>query len=314
MAQAARGSPLSALVPSVAAHLVPFLLLDESAELAISLCQRDLKELRLNVIESLKKEQKKYDNGGVLVIGRLEMAYGARGKKMHDRNIKRVRAIIASGIYNFDFTIKGWTALHHTCLSADLDMLALLVSCPDASKIINAGCPTMGRTPLHFALGCGASDLPWDHEIKMLKLLLSVPGIDVNKEGNNADTPLDWAITFLGTDHPTTEILRHCGALHGSRIASQLGPEPAFHRTAVPSGLTLEEHLDRYAATWFEKVGSQRPGGPRDAPWNRVDELARHGRFETGAEQARRLEDAGRANWVRVDGRWVPVDDEPPTP
>lgn len=314
MAQAARGSPLSALVPSVAAHLVPFLLLDESAELVISLCQRDLKELRLNVIESLKKEQKKYDNGGILVIGRLEMAYGARGKKKHDRNIKRVRAIVASGIYNFDFTIKGWTALHHTCLSADLDMLALLVSCPDASKIINVGCPTMGRTPLHFAVGCGASDLSWDHEIKMLKLLLSVPGIDVNKEGNNADTPLDWAITFLGTDHPTTEILRHCGALHGSRIASQLGPEPAFHRTAVPSGLTLEEHLDRYAATWFERVGSQRPGGPRDAPWNRVDELARHGRFETGAEQARRLEDAGRANWVRVDGRWVPVDEEPPTP
>ena len=249
-----RASPLSALVPSLAAHLVPCLLLDESTRFAVALGQRDLKELRESVIESKKKEREKYIKGCKdLII------------KAHEGDIGQVRAIVASGLYNFDLTMMGWTAVIAACQRDSIEMLTLLVACRGVSNSINSQCPQMGRTALHF-VAYGASeeeqiDPKCEIQMQMACLLLSIRGIDVNKESHHGDTPLDFAFVESGPAHPLCQLLRMHGAVHGKNILEQLA---AIGMEQLPLSHSDEE-LIAWQASLFEAMDRADTAGADEA-------------------------------------------------
>ena len=232
-------SPLSAFVPSLAAQVVPCLLLDESARLAVALGQRDLKELRQRVIVCKEKEREEYDEACLDLIAFCSC-----------RDIENVREIIKSRIYNLDRTdSNGQTAVMWACENVDKHMLHLLSTCPGVSKHINCGEPQTGRTALHY---CVAFDR--DHELDydqavMLKLLLSIDGIDVNKEDLDGLTPLDYACDELGEHDVCCRVLRENGAVHGRSRRFEAQQNPAqpmptlgeLFRHMLPD-LTEEQH------------------------------------------------------------------------
>ena len=247
-----RASPLSALVPSLAAQLVPCLLLDESTRFAVALGQRDLKELRQRVIESTEKEREKYIEGckGLII-------------NAHEGDIEQVRAIVASGLYNFDLSIMGWTAVIIACQRGSVEMLTLLVTCRDVSHSINSQCPQMGRTALHFAVGYEIEDGP-EAQVALVQLLLSIPGIDVNIEAHDGDTPLDFAFVQLadsGWGHPLCRLLRMHGAVHGKNMVEQLA---AIGMEQLPPGHSDEEFI-AWQESLFEAMDRANTAGADEA-------------------------------------------------